>query len=64
MLQRRTACALEVAARANGVYRLATEIGIQGPSTARQIQELGLIGPVVAESPGNDSETRRSLNIS
>jgi hypothetical protein len=43
MLRRRTVCVLEVAARANGPYRLATEVGIQGPSAVRQIQELGLI---------------------
>jgi len=31
MLRRRTVCVLEGAARANGPYRLATEVGIQGP---------------------------------
>ena len=35
---------LEVAARADGPCRLATEVGIQGPSAVRQIQESGLIG--------------------
>jgi hypothetical protein len=44
MLRRRTVCVLGVAARTNGPYRLATEVGIQGPFAVRQIQESALIG--------------------
>jgi hypothetical protein len=44
MLRRRTVCVLEVAARADGPRRLATEAGNRATSAVRQVQESGLIG--------------------
>jgi hypothetical protein len=48
MLRRGIVCALEVAARADGPCRLATEAGIRGTSAIRLIQGSGLV-PVVAD---------------